>query len=400
MSQKLSVVVPVYNSEKYLRQCIDSILNQTYLNVELILVDDGSIDESGRICDSYAKQDKRVIVIHKENEGPIKARFSGAEKASGEYITFVDGDDWIELDTYEQMMKYTGNYDIVIAGIYRYYEEGHIKVDRPMLKEGIYDKQALESSIIPYMLWSNKRNTWELDPSLCTKVFKKVLLMDFLKSASNLDMHFGDDTAVLFPFMLRAESAVIINQCFYYHRQRKKGTIPAYFSEEAFFTKLFFLYEFLKEVFESSLYWDILQSQLEHFYINAVQLKQQSFSDYREINIDVFPFWEIKKGSNIVLYGAGESGRHFYEQNKQYHFCNIVLWADQNYERLQLINDQISSPEQIMETSYDVIIIAVRSAGVVQEIIKRFRDMGISTKKVIWNDVFVRQILMDEEKSL
>ena len=83
MCEKLSVVVPVYNSEKYLHQCIDSILQQTYKNIEVILVDDGSEDASGRICDDYAVKDSRVLVTHKKNEGLIKARLNGTEKASG-----------------------------------------------------------------------------------------------------------------------------------------------------------------------------------------------------------------------------------------------------------------------------------------------------------------------------
>lgn len=129
MCEKLSVVVPVYNSEKYLHQCIDSILQQTYKNIEVILVDDGSEDASGRICDDYAVKDSRVLVTHKKNEGLIKARLNGTEKASGSCITFVDGDDWIEPHTYEQMMECMGDSDIIIAGIYRYYSDAKIKED-------------------------------------------------------------------------------------------------------------------------------------------------------------------------------------------------------------------------------------------------------------------------------
>ena len=105
MTSQLSVVVPIYNSDKYLCQCIDSILNQTYSEIEIILVDDGSTDTSPEICDAYAEKDKRIKVIHKKNEGLIKARLSGAKEAVGDCITFVDGDDWIAPDTYEQMLR-------------------------------------------------------------------------------------------------------------------------------------------------------------------------------------------------------------------------------------------------------------------------------------------------------
>lgn len=395
MSLKLSIVVPIYNCGKYLRQCIDSILNQTYANIELILVDDGSTDASGAICDTYAQKDERIKVIHKNNEGLLKARLSGAKQAVGEYITFVDGDDWIAPDTYEQMMKHMDGHDMVMAGIYRYFTADRIKADIPMLAEGIYDRDAIEQSILPYMLWSGKRNTWELDPSLCTKIMKKSVFMGFLENAGNLDIYFGEDTAVIFPFMLRARSMVIMYDCFYYHRQRSKGMIPSYFQDKCFFEKLFSLYGFLKNEFSQSVYWELLSPQLEHFYVNAVRLKQQSFSDYRETEEDIFPFWDMRKGANVVLYGAGETGRRFYRQNEQYHFCNIVLWADRNYKKLATDDQQIVSPQRIAVETFDYIIIAVRSAEIVQEIVEMFTELGIPREKIIWNNVLIRKVMMD-----
>lgn len=102
---KVSVIIPVYNVEKYLRECVDSVINQTYKNLEIILVDDGSPDNCGKICDEYAEIDSRVKVIHKQNGGASSARNSGIEIASGEYIGFVDGDDVIESDMYEFLLN-------------------------------------------------------------------------------------------------------------------------------------------------------------------------------------------------------------------------------------------------------------------------------------------------------
>lgn len=112
---KISVIVPVYNVEKYLSKCVESILNQTYKDIELILVDDGSLDNSGNICDNYAKNDNRIKVIHKENGGLSSARNAGLDIASGEYISFVDSDDWIDENTYEELVKkiVTTNADII-----------------------------------------------------------------------------------------------------------------------------------------------------------------------------------------------------------------------------------------------------------------------------------------------
>ena len=101
----ISIIVPVYNTEKYLRRCIDSVLAQTYQDFELLLIDDGSKDSSGAICDEYAAQDARVRVFHKENGGVSSARNVGLDNARGEWITFVDADDWIESDMLELLLR-------------------------------------------------------------------------------------------------------------------------------------------------------------------------------------------------------------------------------------------------------------------------------------------------------
>lgn len=101
---RLSVIVPVYNVEKFLPKCIESILNQTYKELEIFLIDDGSVDKCPEICDRYAQMDKRIRVIHKKNEGLVRARKAGLDVANGEYITFVDGDDWIEEKMYQNLI--------------------------------------------------------------------------------------------------------------------------------------------------------------------------------------------------------------------------------------------------------------------------------------------------------
>ena len=101
---KISVIIPIYKVEPYLRQCLDSVVNQTYKNLEIILIDDGSPDNCGKICDEYAKRDKRIIVIHKENGGLSAARNDGIKRATGEWIAFVDSDDWCNEDYYENLI--------------------------------------------------------------------------------------------------------------------------------------------------------------------------------------------------------------------------------------------------------------------------------------------------------
>lgn len=122
MNELISIIIPVYNIEKYLKNCLDSVCNQTYTSLQIILVDDGSTDSSGDICDQYARHDNRILVIHKENGGLSDARNAGMRVVEGAYIGFVDGDDWIEPDMYENMLEFCKKYDLdVIAA--RFIEE-------------------------------------------------------------------------------------------------------------------------------------------------------------------------------------------------------------------------------------------------------------------------------------
>lgn len=106
MKQKLiSVIVPVYNAENYLERCLNSIVNQTYSNLEIILVDDGSRDRGPQICDSYAAGDKRIRVIHKQNGGLMSAWMAGVNVSAGDYLSFIDSDDWVETNMMEEMLK-------------------------------------------------------------------------------------------------------------------------------------------------------------------------------------------------------------------------------------------------------------------------------------------------------
>ena len=114
----ISIIIPVYNAENSIHRCIRSVCSQTYKDWELILVDDGSKDNSGKICDEYSKQDKRIHVIHKENEGVSKARNAGLKIATGDYISFVDSDDWLDNNYLQNFMPYT-EYDIVISAFHR-----------------------------------------------------------------------------------------------------------------------------------------------------------------------------------------------------------------------------------------------------------------------------------------
>lgn len=166
----ISVIVPIYNVEKYLRKCIDSILNQTYSNLEIILVDDGSPDGCSKICDEYALKDKRIIVIHKINGGLSSARNAGLDIAKGDYIAFVDSDDWIEPNMYEEMLSFmqSEQLDLVECGI-NLISDSKQKLFKQQPNIIITGKEALRKHLDPY----GKSNQMLPRVAVWSKLFKR-----------------------------------------------------------------------------------------------------------------------------------------------------------------------------------------------------------------------------------
>lgn len=151
--EKISVIVPVYQAEQYLPRCIDSILSQTYTNLEVILVDDGSKDQSGRICDEYAGKDSRVLVIHQPNAGVAAARNHGLDIASGDFCTFVDSDDYIDATMYQTMLQTANQYDcdVVMCDCLKESREFR-SLYTHNIRSGFYNYDQLKSEYYPHLL--------------------------------------------------------------------------------------------------------------------------------------------------------------------------------------------------------------------------------------------------------
>lgn len=172
---KLSVIIPVYNTEEYLQQSIESVIRQTYKNIEVILVNDGSTDGSGEICDRYAEAYGNIKVIHQKNEGNVSARCHGAEEAAGEYVTFMDSDDWIAEDMYETLMEAAEaeSCDIVSQSGYMVYDGGECRRVEGSTMSGAYGTGKDYDEFLSRMMYDGDKNCVGIGPSLSHKVIKK-----------------------------------------------------------------------------------------------------------------------------------------------------------------------------------------------------------------------------------
>ena len=214
MNDKISIIVPVYNIEKYIEKCVTSIMDQTYKNLEIILVDDGSTDSSSVICDQLAKRDKRIKVIHKENGGPSDARNYVLKYATSKLIAFVDGDDFIEKNMYEILYKNlnNNNADISICSRKIEYENGKDCKKRTMQKNDIIlldKKQALV-----------ELNSFsKFDMSACDKLFKKELFDEILFPINKK----SEDLYIMYKIFFNANKIVYDSSKLYHYIQRSNS---------------------------------------------------------------------------------------------------------------------------------------------------------------------------------
>lgn len=203
----LSVIVPVYHVEKYLSECIESIINQTFQDMEIILVDDGGDDLCPRICDEYAERDTRIHVVHKKNGGLVSARKAGLKIATGKYIAFVDGDDYIDRTMYEFLYKKAieTNADIVAEGFEILFPD-KCEIWKDDVSEGFYNKEELEKKIYPVMMCHDNMLKRNVAPAIWCKIFKKELILQVLPRLDE-EIKDGEDAAVTYVCLFHAQNA-------------------------------------------------------------------------------------------------------------------------------------------------------------------------------------------------
>lgn len=202
-SPKISIIIPVYNAEKYLHRCLNSILSQTFTDFEVLLINDGSPDNSGKICDEYALNDSRIKVFHKENGGVSRARQVGTDYANGEYIIHVDPDDWIEPSMLQDLYNkaFDDNVDMVICD---FYKESNKNIILLCQKPSGYEKQILLNDIL------SKR----LHGSCCNKLVKKIFY-NHVSFPSNLNCH--EDAFVIMHIISNGAKVSYLNKAYYHY---------------------------------------------------------------------------------------------------------------------------------------------------------------------------------------
>lgn len=220
MEELISIIIPVYNVEKYIDRCMETVLNQTYRKMEIILVDDGSPDRCGKICDEYAEKDHRVRVLHKENGGLSSARNAGLKLAKGEYVLFVDSDDWIELDMVEQLydlLKKNPNVQIAQCAV----DIAHNSTDllkQPKVNVTIKEKSELLGEFYRVHRWKYNTAVWN-------KLIRASVLKNF-----EFVLTLNEDVEASLEFIMRTDKWIETNQILYHYFLNDNGITRRKFS--------------------------------------------------------------------------------------------------------------------------------------------------------------------------
>lgn len=219
--KKVSLIIPIYNTNSYLHKCLSSAISQTYHNMEIICIDDGSTDGSDKILDEFAQKDQRIIAIHQKNTGESGARNAGLRIASGDYIGFMDCDDWIEANMYESLVNAIEQYNVDIAAS-SWIKEGEayslLIKNKYKVPRGIINQEQLMNYVYQRDAYQGFAYMWD-------KLYKRELIYN----AKGNFVHFneklilGGDVLFLAQMLLNAQSAVYIDENFYHYRQKKMG---------------------------------------------------------------------------------------------------------------------------------------------------------------------------------
>lgn len=376
----ISIIVPIYNAEAYLPECIESICKQTYRELEIILVDDGSTDQSYGICSQYKDRDSRIKLLHRENGGHTSARKAGLLVATGEYMGFVDADDWIDADYYEKFAEAVTDRcaDMVcVQSVFVEYPE--------MTKQrifgcpaGVYKGKELLRLAAGERLFAAK----ELSRSLWTKLFKKELLEEVLPLVDERIL-VSEDSVAVFGAVSRANRVVLL-ECGGYHYRRQDASVTRRKREMA--EKLMDIkwrMESCQRIMDAES-WDIYEPlfwlDVEKYYWR----KDMSFFDGIFDNKGVLGVFSggTKRSDKLVLYGAGYFGKKVRKYLRQEQ-VEIVAWVDANWQKQREQGLAVDAVDSFYDKEFDKIVVAVLDAGISRQIAACLMEQSISEDRIL-----------------
>lgn len=378
----VSIIVPIYNTKEYLSVCLDSILNQTYKKIEIILVDDGSTDGSLDICKDYAKRDSRIYVFQGSHKGLVEARKIGIKKSHGIYCIFVDSDDWIAKNLVESMilLTYDNSVDIINYNI-KSVNNSKTTEWNYTVPQGVYENQSLEN-IYKKMMFDFEKGRPGIIQSLWSKMIKREVLWKSIRYVDSR-ITLGEDAAVVYHAMLIAKKIVVIYDYLYFYRIH----IGSMYNSKSIdiFNKIYIFQKYMQSIFANCNKKYILNEQLQAYLTLFINKGMSDLLSLKMHNLYHIPFYLPEIGRKIILYGAGVVGKSYYRQLMQDKGIKVVAWVDRELTDQRRYDCKIESPEIITNIDFDRILIAVKSQKVATEIMQQLYEI-VPAEKIIWGE--------------
>lgn len=379
----ISVIVPAYNVENYISQCLESIMCQTFTDIEIIVIDDGSQDSTGSICDNYARRDGRIKVIHQGNAGVVNARKKGIELAKGRMIAFADGDDWLEADMLEKMRDamLLNAVDIVAIGYIKEFEGTNALVYNGLTekKYSVFSEYFLKNAI-----YIREKKRMGIEAYLWAKLFWADILKDCLEEMDE-DIHFSEDLLFLWRYLVNVKEMYVLEEALYHYRQRDESCVHTY--DENFYSQINEVYNRLKRLFIRNNIYERVKESLGQWMFKSILVGINGKFDFgTTFTLPEYYFENdcFAKDTKVILYGAGRVGRGYYQYIKNTKCVELVAWVDKNYCKEELRQMGVVSIEEIKFVEYDCILIATIYENMANDIKCELMNKGIEARKIIW----------------
>ncbi len=378
MNVLISVIVPVYNAAQYLNKCIKSIQNQTYRNLQIVLVNDGSTDNSLSICQKKEIDDPRIKVISQNNMGVVSARKIGVKYAKGQFICWVDADDWIEEDYIERLAYLQNETQADIVAVGHYHDIGS---DSMLVQNGIKKGVYTKDEIIPNMICVEKFFQYGIGPHLYTKLFSTNILKKTQEKVSN-EIIAGDDAAVVYSAILESNKICVSDIAGYHYVQRPNSITKSNYSNEQ--ARIDVLIDFLTNVFIEKNVLDKTAEQLRIYRNYMLTLRKIDAFDEGKESI-LIPYGGINKSSDVIIYGAGVLGQKIYNYLDAVG-VKVIAWVDKNWSTYRKNGFDVCSPDVFFKSlyEYNFIIIANITYDVAVSIKSYLVENGIEANKILW----------------
>jgi glycosyltransferase involved in cell wall biosynthesis len=352
----ISVIVPIYNLDAYLYQCVNSIVQQSYKSLEIILVDDGSTDNALEICEFFRKSDSRVRVIAKRNGGLVSARKAGLKVATGKYVFYVDGDDWINTDCIAEYYRLAIEHDTdIVVGDYKREFLGNFSTIRNSITPGFYNRLRIETEILPNMISHGTFFNHGLKTYSWGKLYKTSAIQDLQNQVPD-EIMIAEDAALIYPAIFNSSAIYISDIALCNYRQRPNSILKStnFDSQEVSRIATAFQYLAISLNSQSSSYG--FQQQLQAYFAAIVTIRNGGFLGSADLYDRFQIFGEIPPGSRLALYNSGSFGQHVYKHLQHNEIFTLVGWFDMDYKENNILNMPVSSPLDLHEYSFDFLI--------------------------------------------